>query len=52
VRYQIKVREPDESVEVRVIRFTSADAAYTNEPLASLYSMSVIIWVPNTSARH
>ncbi len=33
VRYQIKIRDPDESVEVRVLRFTSADAAYTNEPL-------------------
>jgi superfamily II DNA or RNA helicase len=32
VRYQIKVREPDESVEVHVLRFTSADPAYANEP--------------------
>jgi superfamily II DNA or RNA helicase len=32
VRYQIKVRDPDESVEVRVLRFTSADPAYANEP--------------------
>lgn len=32
VRYQIKVREADESVEVRVIRFTSADPAYADEP--------------------
>jgi superfamily II DNA or RNA helicase len=33
VRYQIKVRDPDESVEVRVLRFTSADPAYATEPL-------------------
>jgi superfamily II DNA or RNA helicase len=33
VRYQIKVRDPDESVEVRVLRFTSADPEYANEPL-------------------
>ncbi len=32
VRYQIKVRDPDESVEVRILRFTSADPAYANEP--------------------
>lgn len=32
VRYQIKVRDPDTSVEVRVLRFTSADPAYANEP--------------------
>lgn len=33
VRYQIRVRDPDESVEVRVLKFTSADPAYANEPL-------------------
>jgi len=33
IRYQIKVREADDSVEVRVLRFTSADEAYANEPL-------------------
>jgi superfamily II DNA or RNA helicase len=32
VRYQIRVREPDESVEVRVIRFTSADPVYADTP--------------------
>jgi superfamily II DNA or RNA helicase len=32
VRYQIKVRDPDESVEVRVLKFTSADPEYANEP--------------------
>ena len=32
VRYQIKVREADESVEVRVLKFTSADPEYANEP--------------------
>jgi len=32
VRYQIKVREADESVEVRVLRFTSADPAYADDP--------------------
>jgi superfamily II DNA or RNA helicase len=32
VRYQIRVREPDDSVTVRTIRFTSADPAYANEP--------------------
>jgi len=32
IRYQIRVREPDESVEVRVIRFTSADAEYMDTP--------------------
>jgi superfamily II DNA or RNA helicase len=32
VRYQIKVRDPDDSVEVRVLRFTSADPAYADEP--------------------
>jgi superfamily II DNA or RNA helicase len=33
VRYQIKVRDPDESVEVRVIRFTAADPEYADTPL-------------------
>lgn len=33
VRYQIKVRDPDTSVEVRVLRFTSADAEYAETPL-------------------
>ena len=32
VRYQIKVREADDSVEVRVLKFTSADPAYADEP--------------------
>jgi superfamily II DNA or RNA helicase len=32
VRYQIRVREPDESVVVRVIRFESADPAYADVP--------------------
>jgi len=32
VRYQIKVRDPDDSVEVRVLRFTSADEAYADTP--------------------
>ena len=32
VRYQIKVRDPDESVVVRVIRFDSADSAYADVP--------------------
>ena len=32
VRYQIRVRDPDDSVEVRVLRFTSADAAYADTP--------------------
>jgi superfamily II DNA or RNA helicase len=32
VRYQIKVREADDSVEVRVIKFTSADPVYADEP--------------------
>jgi superfamily II DNA or RNA helicase len=32
VRYQIKVREPDDSVEVRVLRFTSADSEYADTP--------------------
>lgn len=33
VRYQIKVREADDTVEVRVLRFTSADSAYADTPL-------------------
>jgi len=33
VRYQIRVRDPDTSVEVRVIRFTHADPAYADTPL-------------------
>jgi superfamily II DNA or RNA helicase len=32
IRYQIKVREADDTVEVRVIKFTSADPAYASEP--------------------
>jgi superfamily II DNA or RNA helicase len=32
IRYQIKVREADDSVEVRVLNFTSADADYATEP--------------------
>lgn len=32
VRYQIKVREADDTVEVRVIKFTDADPAYADEP--------------------
>jgi superfamily II DNA or RNA helicase len=32
VRYQIKVREADDSVEVRVLKFTSADPVYADEP--------------------
>jgi superfamily II DNA or RNA helicase len=32
VRYQIRVRDPDESVEVRVIRFTAADPEYADTP--------------------
>ena len=32
IRYQIRVREPDESVEVRVLRFTSADPSYMDTP--------------------
>jgi superfamily II DNA or RNA helicase len=32
VRYQIRVRDPDESVVVRVLRFTSADAEYAETP--------------------
>lgn len=32
VRYQIRVREPDDSVTVRVIRFESADAEYADVP--------------------
>jgi superfamily II DNA or RNA helicase len=33
VRYQIKVRDPDTSVTVKVLRFTSADPVYADEPL-------------------
>lgn len=33
VRYQIRVRDPDESVEVRVLRFTSADPEYADVPM-------------------
>jgi hypothetical protein len=33
IRYQIKVREADTSVEVRVIKFTSADPTYADEPV-------------------
>jgi hypothetical protein len=32
VRYQIKVREPDDTVTVRILRFESADAAYADTP--------------------
>jgi superfamily II DNA or RNA helicase len=32
IRYQIKVREADDSVEVKVIKFTSADPTYADEP--------------------
>jgi len=32
VRYQIRIRDPDNSVEVRVLRFTSADPTYCDEP--------------------
>jgi len=32
IRYQIKVREADDSVEVRILKFTSADPAYADEP--------------------
>lgn len=32
IRYQIKVREADDSVEVKVLTFTSADPAYADEP--------------------
>ena len=32
IRYQIKVREADDSVEVRVLKFTTADPAYAAEP--------------------
>ena len=32
IRYQIKVREADDSVDVRVLKFTSADPAYAMEP--------------------
>ena len=40
VRYQIKVREADDSVEVRVIRFTSADPVYANTPLDRMGEVS------------
>ena len=33
ILYQEKIREADESVEIRVIKFTSADESYANEPL-------------------
>jgi superfamily II DNA or RNA helicase len=33
VRYQIAVRDPDEEVEVRVLRFTSADDEYADTPM-------------------
>ena len=33
VRYQIKVREADDSVEVKVLRFTSEDPAYADIPM-------------------
>jgi superfamily II DNA or RNA helicase len=32
IRYQVKVREADTAVEVRVLRFTSADPAYADTP--------------------
>lgn len=32
VRYQIRVREPDDSVTVRILRFESADAEYADVP--------------------
>ena len=32
VRYQIRVREADDSVTVRILRFESADAAYADTP--------------------
>jgi superfamily II DNA or RNA helicase len=32
IRYQIKVREADETVVVKVLKFTSADDAYADEP--------------------
>jgi superfamily II DNA or RNA helicase len=32
VRYQIRIREPDASVEVRILSFTSADPAYLDTP--------------------
>jgi len=32
IRYQIKVREADDSVEVKVLKFTSADPVYAMEP--------------------
>ena len=33
VRYQIRVREPDESVTVRVLRFTAAEPEYADTPM-------------------
>jgi superfamily II DNA or RNA helicase len=33
VRYQIRVREPDESVSVRVLRFTAAEPEYADTPM-------------------
>jgi len=33
IRYQIAVRDPDEEVEVRVLRFTSADDEYADTPM-------------------
>jgi len=33
VRYQIKVRDPDTSVSVKVLRFTAADPEYADPPL-------------------
>ena len=32
IRYQIRIRDPDETVEVRILRFHSADPAYADEP--------------------
>ena len=32
IRYQIKVREADDTVEVHILKFTSADPAYADEP--------------------
>ena len=32
IRYQIKVREADDSVDVRVLKFTSAEPAYADAP--------------------
>ena len=34
IRYQIKVREADDTVEVRIIKFTSADAEYADTPMS------------------